>query len=663
MATIFGIGTSALLSYQRVLSTVGHNVANANTEGYSRQRVNLSTRTADRTPAGWIGNGVDAVSVQRFYDDFIATQMRGAQTATTEMQTLLQHASRLDNLLADPAVGLDPAIQDFFNALQDVSDNPASASSRQVLLAEGESLASRFVYIDRQYDQLRQDIYQEITNSVTQINTLAANIADVNRAIVKARSEINHSEPNDLLDQREMLLNDLSKYVNVQNFLQDDGAMNVIIGTGQPLVVGWENAVLSVSPNAANPTSPDIRLSVDGGASSIIVTDQVSSGELGGLLRFREEYLDEGQSQLGKLAVGLVESINAQHVQGIDLLGQMGGNFYQPITVSGAPNLSNTGSGAVSVSFSAADMANLTSSDYQLVYNGGTSYTLTRLSDGTTTAINSAAIPVVDGFQMAITAGAAIGDSFLLRPTRDAAGEVSLLVSDVNRIAAAGALRGGEVTDASGNPLNTGDASISAISTSSATGLGSTTTMTLTYSNSVGPLNAPGFTITSTPALATNYIYYNPATESAGKSFPDGTVPGQFDPIGGASFHIKGTPAVGDAFLAEFNSGGTADNSNALALAGLQNDLLMNGGTATFQNVYSQLVSDVGAKTHQAEISFRAQEGLLSSHAQRLAEISGVNLDEEAADLARFQQAYQASAQVIQVANSLFESLLNAVGR
>ncbi|MET0105111.1 MAG: flagellar hook-associated protein FlgK [Sedimenticola sp.] len=661
MATIFGIGTSGLLAYQQALTTVGHNVANANTEGYSRQRVNMATRTPEITPAGWMGNGVDAVSVQRFYDDFVATQIRSTQSAASKLEVTHDYASRLDDLLADPDAGLDPAIQDFFNALQELSDYPGSAAARQVVLAEAEALADRFVFFDRMYDQLRQDILSEMGEAVAEINALAANIADINDAIVKAESDVSRSRANDLLDQREVLLNNLSKLTNVQTVEQDDGAINVMIGTGQPLVVGTEYATLSVTANASNPTSHDISLSV-GSSSSVVITSQLSGGKLSGLLDFRSEYLDDGQSQLGKLAVGIVEVMNDQHVQGVDLLGQMGGNFFSPLTVQGEDNLNNTGTGAVSVSFSADDMADLTSSDYTLVYNGGTSYTLTRLSDSTTTAISTATtIPVIDGFQLAITAGAVAGDSFLIRPTRDAAGEVNLLITDTNLLAAAGALRGNEVTDANGNPVNTGTAAISSIATSSATGISSATTMTLTYSANADGSGNPGFTFTSTPALGTSYILYDPATESAGKDFPDGTVSGQFDAFGGLSFHINGTPVAGDQFVVEFNSSGSADNRNALAMGQLQTQLLMNGGTTTFQGVYGELVSDIGSKTRLAEINLGTQEGLLSAHTGRLQEISGVNLDEEAANLARFQQAYQAAAQVIQVANTVFDSLLNAV--
>ncbi|MCP4288156.1 MAG: flagellar hook-associated protein FlgK, partial [Gammaproteobacteria bacterium] len=174
-----------------------------------------------------------------------------------------------------------------------------------------------------------------------------------------------------------------------------------------------------------------------------------------------------------------------------------------------------------------------------------------------------------------------------------------------------------------------------------------------------GTADDPGFRVTGGPG---GTITYDPATESSGKSFT-------FAGYGGMTFSVSGVPSEGDQFIIENNTNGEGDNRNALAMAGiqLQNTLLGETSgvaeTATLQEAYGLLVSDVGAKTRQASINSEASNGLLERHQTTLSSISGVNLDEEAANLIRYQQAYQAAAQVISVANSLFDTLIGAVRR
>ncbi|MES9898675.1 MAG: flagellar hook-associated protein FlgK [Sedimenticola sp.] len=664
MATLLGIASSGLLAYQRAISTVGHNVSNADTEGYSRQRVDFETRNPSFSGSGWQGNGVDVATVQRYYDDFIATQVRTSQSVTSKAETLSENASRLDDLLADPMVGLDPALQSFFDAMQTLSDDPASAAARQVVLSESQSLADRFAFFDRQYDELRREINQKMSQTMTDINTLAGAIADVNQKIIQANNSDGRTPPNDLLDQREILLKGLSKLVDIQVFEQDDGAYNVSIGTGQGLVIGSQNTTLGVYQNPEDSNAPGVAFVTS--FSSEELTDQISGGKLGGLLEFREQFLDAGQNQLGQVAVGIVESINAQQVQGVDLLGSIGTNFFQPITFSGVMDTGNTGTATVSATFSSSDLSDVTSSDYRLTYNSGTSYTLTRLSDGVTAAVDSALPTVTDGFTLSITgaSGLVAGDSFLIQPTRSAAGDVSLLISDTNKIAAAGALRANEVMDANGHPVNTGSALITQAATTSATGLLLSSSITLTYSADADGSGNSGFVITGGPAAPNNYVLYDPtSTDVSGKSFPDGTNPTQFSAYGGLTFDISGTPIAGDQFVISNNSSGTADNRNALAMGGMGRELLMAGGTSTIQGIFGQMVADIGALARQAETNYNAQKGLLTVQESSLASISGVNLDEEAANLMKYQQAYQAAAQVVAVAGVIFDTLIGAMGR
>ena len=233
MAGILDIGVSGLLAHQRSLSTTGHNIANSDTVGYSRQRTLTATRVPQLTGAGWLGSGVKTVAIERLYDDFLATQVRGAQSATSELGTYFDHAARIDNLLADPNIGLDPAIQGFFDAMQVVADDPSSVASRQLLLSESQSLVDRFGDLNRQFSDLRHQLNQEFGSVTTEINSLAESLARVNQSIIEAIGAAGGDDPNDLLDQREVLLNELAQRIDISVVPQDDGAWNVFVGKGR----------------------------------------------------------------------------------------------------------------------------------------------------------------------------------------------------------------------------------------------------------------------------------------------------------------------------------------------------------------------------------------------------------------------------------------------
>lgn len=661
MAGILNIGTSALLAFQRSLSTTGHNIANSDTEGYSRQRVNLATQTPQLSGVGYIGSGVKVAEIERMYDDFLATQMRSAQTSASEMESYYTHASRIDNILADPNIGLDSAIQDFFDATQVVADDPASISSRQVMLSEAGAMVNRYHDLSQQFSDTNKQLNQEMDDLANEITGLAQSLAQVNQGIIEAIGASGGGSPNDLLDQREVLLNDLSKLVNISVVPQDDGAWNVFAGKGQALVMGSTNATLTSVGSASDPNQRDIAFTNASGTQ--VVTDQLSGGELGGLLNFRDEVLTPAINQLGLVAIGMTDQINSQHQQGLDLDGNFGSQFFAPPAIDVLENANNAGAAQVTASY--VDTGNLTASDYELrATSVADQFTLTRLSDGQVTTINTGGTypyssAEIDGISISISAAATAGDSYLIQPTRNAASNMELLISDPRKIAAAGPVRAVHSTNSAGGP-NQGSADISQPDFSSTANLplAAPSTITLEWS-ATAHAGAPGFTVTGGPG---GTIAYDPATQSNGATFT-------FAAYGGMSFSITGTPVAGDRFVIENNSGGEGDNRNMLKLSDLQsaNTLLgQTGGgqqTATFQETYAQLVSDVGTKTHQAEVNFEATDGLRERHENSLLSVSGVNLDEEAANLIKFQQAYQAAAQVISVSNTLFDSLLSAVRR
>ncbi len=656
MADILGIGKSGLLTYRTFLDTTGHNITNANVEGYSRQRTLTTTNPPELMGSYYVGNGVRVSGVDRIYNELLSGQIYSTSATTAELETYATYANRIDNMFGDLEVGLDAAIQDFFDAVQGVADDPASIPQRQLMLSEAEGLVERMHGLQTRVEDQQKLINSELASAVNDLNAIAGSLAEINEDIVIAQGLASGGSPNDLLDERDRLLKQLSELVSFTSFKQDDGSINVFIGKGQPLVIGFQPSTLGVTPDTTDFTKRDITISA--GTGSQVITSQFYGGSIGGLLSFRDEILVAAQNQLGLVSVGLAMRVNEQHRLGLDLNGNLGGDLFLTPTVEVLADANNAG-GAVTAAY--VNASNLQPSDYELRYDGGNIYTLTRLSDATTTAINTGGVSPfttveIDGFTMDITAGAAVGDTFLVRPTYSVAGDIEVAITNLNNIAAAAPLRAKEATDANGLATNTGTGIISQPRISDLTNIplsGVGGDITLTFNPNAGGVGIPGFDVTG--GLVTTLLY-DPATEGTGKQF---SLPTR----GGATFTLSGVPANGDSFVISDNTLATGDNRNALFLSDLQSATSLYNGSTSFQQAYGQLISDIGTKTRHADINYRAQSALLDQAIAARESVSGVNLDEEAANLMRYQQAYQASAQVIMVASTLFDTLLSAVQR
>ncbi|MGD8525670.1 MAG: flagellar hook-associated protein FlgK [Thioalkalispiraceae bacterium] len=637
MADLLGIGTSGLLATQRALNTASHNIANVNTEGYSRQRVLFDTRTPTPYGSGFLGNGVNVTSIERTYDQFVNEQVRTYTTVFNQLETFHALTSQVDNMLADPAAGLTPALEDFFNAVQEVSDDPTSTTARQVLLSNGEALVSRFESIDQRMESLYESANQQVYFVVDQVNSYANQIASINDQILLATGTAGGAEPNDLLDKRDLLLTKLSELVSVSTTLQEDGRLNVFIGNGQPLVVGSKASELAVTKNNFLAERNEITFSGTGGTA--VITDTLKGGVLAGVVDFIDQVLDPARNALGRIAIGVSDAFNRQHQLGQDLNGNLGGLFFNDLSTTSPEvyaDITNTGTGTLSATIT--DIGALKVSDYRLDYDGA-NYTLTRLSDGSSSTFGALPIDVTttDGFTINLTAGAvAAGDSFLIRPTFDASYDIDMDIALPEQIAMAAPIIGQE------DFANTGSGKISAGSVDTATqpplnpDLQQPVTITFT---------GPGtFDVTGVGAgLPAIGVAYTPGADIS---------------YNGWTVQIEGSPVAGDVFTVSANTTGVGDNRNGLALAALQGNGLLNNGTASLQSAYGEIVGDVGVKAHQADVNIQAQDALLRQAVQSRESISGVNLDEEAANLVKFQQAYQASAQVISIANQLFQDLI-----
>ncbi len=648
MASILNIGTSGLLAYQRALSTVSHNISNANTDGYSRQTVDLATQKPQFSGAGYIGAGVKVAGVKRNYDQFLVSQISDNLSLFKQQDKLASLSAQLDNFLADPDIGISPTLQNFFKAVQDVSTDPASDTTRQVLLSQAQTLASVFNDTYTRLDTIKSGLNRDISVNVDEINSLAQGIANYNKDIVRAQGSSQSFAPNDLLDQRQVLINRLAELVKVTTIEQDNGALNVFIGNGQSLVTDTEARSLSVIQNEFDPARVDIGIKTGNAVTNI--TAQLTGGEIGGALEFRNNLLNQSYTTIGLLATALSEDINDQHQLGYDLNGQLGGNFFKDITTaSSSQSAFNAATTNTTFQSSVTDSNLLQASDYRLDYSGG-NYTLTRLNDNSVVAgpldlaALSTAVSASEGFTIALSSGATIsnGDSFLISPVRNAARDIAVDINDPKLIAAASPLRFAQ------NSANSGNGAISQDLLVQRTGNTlPAAPITLTFDNTANVFN-----LSSGGTLA-----YDPATDSGN------TLQVNVAGLGTYQFTFTGTPANGDAFSLGTNTNGISDNRNALAMIGLQQSKQLNNGSADYQEAYTRLVTDVGVKTRQAEFGRDSSAALYERSFSAQQEISGVNLDEEAANLLKFQQSYQAIARVITAADQMFQSLLGAVSR
>jgi flagellar hook-associated protein 1 len=624
--SIFSIGVSGLNAAQAGLVTTSHNISNASTDGFTRQTVVQSNRNPQSTGSGFFGQGVEVTTVRRLYSQFLDSQVLSAETQAASLDAFLAQAKQIDNVLADPSSGLSPALQSFFSGVQDVAANPSSVPSRQSMISLGEALVSRFQAIDTRFAEIRSGVNNQVDDVVGRINMLASEISTLNRQIVSSPNT--EAQPaNDLLDQRDTLVSELNKLVRVNVITQSDGSYNVFIGTGQSLVVGASTLTLTSRTSTEDPTSIEIGYLV-GSTTVVLQADTLQGGELGGLLTFLDDTLTPAQNEFGRVATVLTQTFNAQHRLGQDLNGALGGDFFVPPVATVVGRTSNTGNGVVSATL--ANVGQLTASDYRVSYTGA-NYIVTRLSDDTQQTF--ATLPqTIDGVTIALASGTpAAGDSFLVQPTRFAARDIDLAIADTSLIAAAAPIRTATTL------ANVGNAKISA-----------------GVVNSVANLPLPG-TVTLTYAQATNQFTVTGAVPAAG---PFAYSAGAAITFNGMTVSVTGTPADGDTFTIVNNTSGVADNRNALLLGQLQTMQTVANGTASYQSAYSQVVSRVGNDTREVQTQSNAQDSLVKQTREAKLSFSGVNLDEEAANLIRYQQAYQASGKVLQVASTLFDTLL-----
>jgi flagellar hook-associated protein 1 FlgK len=630
MADFLSNGVSALLAFQRALDVTSQNISNVSTDGYSRQRAEFVSNPAQPFGNGWVGSGVNVDTIRRSYDNFLADQVRTSSSSFQRSDTFATLAARVDNMFGDSTTGLSATLQKFVSAMQDVANAPASTAPRQVLISTAQGIASQMQQYGDQLTNIDSEVESRLRTEISDINTLTQGIAKLNGEI-KDGLATTGQPPNDLLDQRDKLLDQLSQHLNVSTSQADGGVLNVSAGNGQPLVVGIQANTLVSRQNAYDPTRSSIAVQTGPGA-AVDVTSNLSGGALGGLLDFRTQVLDPARNTLGRISLGIVQVVNDQQNAGMDLNGALGADMFSVGGVQTLANAGNTGTGTLAITRS--NTSALTDSDY-ILQKTATGWSLRNSATGaavTLTGTGTVADPLVaDGMQIVASGTAATGDQFLIRPTRAAAAGLNVLITNPAQIAAASPVKAAAAT------TNKGSAAISPAGVVDATNaqLRSPVTITFLTASTYSINGGPGIAYTSGSAIQQN----------------------------GWSATISGTPTAGDTFTVSDNVGGTGDNSNALKLAAVFDQKVLAGGADSVNAALGRFIANIGVSTQQAQNGRDAQQSVYSSNVASRDSVSGVNLDEEAANLLRFQQAYQAAAQLIRVASTLFDTLIAATGR
>ena len=853
MADIFNTAVSGLLAYRTAITTTSNNITNVNTEGYSRQRVQLETRPGESSSVGSIGTGVDVAAVERLFNQFDNLLINQYQSSSSRLETLGELSSRIDDVVADPDSNLTPSMDSFFSSVNDVANDPTSISPRQVMLGQAEVLVERFHFLSQQMNQLDQEVDTRLSFVVNDINAIAANIANINDSIVKS-SSLSSVPPSDLLDQRDLLLKELSEKVEVNAVEQTNGAVNVFVGTGQLLVSSGITFKLEVNVDELQPDRNTVYL--NSGFSTADISKNLTGGEVGGLLDFRQNILDTAMNRLGRISIAMSSTFNDLHRAGLDLNASTGASFFSfgtqspqitdntaagnllvevgnstaladsgyrleynddgvnppnydiyrlsdntvqnfvataapfvvdglTFTPSGAlvdgesfvveagpplaqvlPHANNSVTGNLEVQVN--DISALTSSDYLVTFDFGR-YNITRLSDNVDVTPTGGQPFQVDGMLIVPNAGVVDGDSFYVRPTRNAALEMKVNVQNPNEIAMAfpyrvesninnigdvdieltnidsskldfinrsatltgtvatapfdfnttnasfdltidGVTRNVVVnldatTDLNGDgpvdALDTVFAVQTAINTAFATAGDPSATVALDGNNlsitsdSTGAnsnlavansdvvaiaqfgndtLTATGDSFTANVVFkdatlpATGMVFDvldsagNPVTDNSGTLLQDiAYTPGMSINVGAWTARMTGNAVAEDTLNISRNNDATQDNRNAIALSLLESQSFLDAGTSSFSQAYGALIAEVGTQTAQISINREAENVLLHNAIGKREETSGVNLDEEAADLIRYQQAYTAITRVIQTAQAIFQSIIDVV--
>ncbi|WP_159914980.1 flagellar hook-associated protein FlgK [Pantoea sp. 18069] len=651
--SLMNVGSGALMANQIALQTIGNNIANVKTAGYSRQTVSMGTNFGQDIGYGYVGNGVSVASIVRNYSALLSRQSNTAGSIQAADLARASSLSQMQEAFAGGESGLGAAMNEMLNGFSSVVNAPTDLTARNVVLTRMTELASRFKSASSSLDELEYTNKLQIQNDVTLVNSLAGQVAALNGQI--SRSQASGVVPNDLLDKRDQLVREMNQYVQTSQVDGADGTLNLFVGGSQALVLGATAGQLSVSESTQYPGSGQLSLyfSQPGNAPVELSASMVGGGEVAGLMKFNNEDLTEGRNLLGRMAQVISTALNAQQAQGLTLSGATGKPLFSQ--VEQMPGYTAIEGVSASVSFvdtqstatprPVLDATAYVASDYQVIFGESGKVNLVRMSDGLTRSfddVEALAAETVDGLQFNVSGAGALHESILFKPFSSSAATMQALVLSPQDLAVSSAVA------ASISPDNGGSLQLSGLKVTGA-GIPDAASAGIEIRFAVDPTTS-ALTYTASNGATGNYVAGQPIQ------------------IDGWEITLTGTPHAGDSVTVvnakspEMGDNWKRDAGNATAFLALRDAKLFDGGT-TLSDGFSTLIAQVGTRTQSAKLAADLSGTIARNLEAERTSVSGVNLDEEAAKLLQYQQAYQASAKMLQIAQSIFDSMLSTVGR
>ncbi|MDX7899881.1 FlgK family flagellar hook-associated protein [Aeromonas media] len=657
---LLGIGTSGVLAQQRLLQTTSNNIVNVNSQGYVRERTLIYTNS--------VGLGTGDMVSERVINAYAQAEVRRDTSAYHAAGSRYDQLFQLDSLLGDASNSVGTTITSYFKAFHTANESPAEVGGRKTTLSELSGMVDRFHTLSAQLDKQSDTINATIGDETDRVNSLLNSINDLNQAIV--RTQGSPEENLMLFDQRDEAIRQLSEKMEIRTVTQPNGSMLVNMSTGHSLVLDGGVAQFKVVPGS--PDSRDARLQLTLGANQANINDKDLGGAIGGLFTARND-LEPAKRELGQLAVAMADAMNQQNRLGMDLDNELGGDLFSLKGSQGLPYAGNQGSGAASVNFVPGKGSEVTTFDYEVQFSNGTDYEVFSIDgSGQRTSVATGTTPPAKfevaghGIEIDLSGTPIGGDKIVLQPTKHAAAGMAQAATRPEDIALASPIK----ADKHSQNLGSGEIKVNSVyNTGAGSGFGTNTldpsapqVIKIDGSGNYEVYDKNNNLLGVAPASTKGQNLMSALELPLGTPIVPALTPGY-------DFSITGKVEASDSFTLSYNKDGFADNGNGLALAELQNKELVrknnNAATSndkmTFNDAYSALVTGVGNKASQAKTLLQANEAKLTQSTAIFESVSGVNLEEEAANLIRFQQSYAASAQIVNTAKTIFDTLLSSV--
>ena len=662
---LYQTGVSGLLSAQQQLATTGHNIANVNTEGYTRQRTEQGATVGNYNGGNFVGSGTYVQDITRLYDQFSYKEQLLNKSNLGNADSISLDLNQLNEIMSFSSEAIDGSIQRFYQAVNSIADNPNDIGLRNIALSQANVLAQDFNSISNNLDQLEKSTNGEIEEMANKISQISLDLAKINEQILQNKDISQTGQPNDLLDKRDQLVNELGEYTSVSTIEDTHGVMTVMIGNGATLVAGITPLTVSVEAGISDPLQTRLQLNSRNG--KVALDASKLGGAIAAKIEYRDEHITQARSELNRLAMAVSQTLNQSQAQGLDLNEKQGLDIFTDINSTLLQTsrvlASSKNSGNVEAGIKITDVSLVPTNEFTVKYDGS-DYIMTNTRDGSTTTLvetTPGVYPTEFGFEFTINSGTPnANDSFTLRPTENSAALMKVTLNDPKGIAASSAIE----AQADDNNVSNGSVSIVNVTDPEvARSFTDTINADLTvdvYESAPGVFDYRVFNAATPPPAATIASGSFAAGSTAVIDMPPSPATPAFQieiaglPVGqGALAREKFT--ISDAF-------GSGNASNATLMAATQEEQILGGGKQTFSQALATATAQVGSSASSAELIADTAQALFTQAYNRNQSNSGVNLDEEAANLLKYQQAYQASSQIISVANTIFDTLL-AVSR